>query len=418
MMIIVGVKMNAKTILLALSALVLLSSMVGAQATFDNSLSPVNVTVSPNPVVAGGNVTIRFQLYNGYSEWLYDTTMFASSTYPLVNASPTSSTEVGTINPSETTGYYNYTFSVPNTISSGTYMVTFTTTSFIYAASGTEVAQSVIPISFYVQNKPAIKVVASSSEATPLYAGHNQTIDLLVENTGYGAAKNVTITISRATGLNILSSVRSFYVQNITEGSTASEPLLVGAQNVNNTSLLVNVTYYSSNLKQHFSTSQWVNLSVAPAAQFTISSLGSGPAVGATDVPISFRITNTGTSAASQVQVSLESSYPITPVSGTAYIANISAGGSANITYMISVDNSGVPGNYPVMLTEQWKQPNGATNQQYSGSNNYYVPVASSSGTGGLEEDVVIIVVIVAVVAIVMRRRMAGSKPKSTEKKK
>ena len=409
--------MNTKTILLALLALVLLSGMASAQATFDNSLSPVNVTVSPNPVVAGGNVMIRFQLYNGYSEWLYDTTMYASGTYPLVNASPSSSFEVGTINPSETTGYYNFTLQVPNTTPAGTYTVTFTTTSFIYAATGTEVAQSTIPVSFYIQNKPTIKVTASNPQAAPLYAGHNQTINILVENTGYGSARNVTITVSKAIGLNLLSSVKTFYVENISEGSSASEPILVGAQDVNDTSLLVNVTYYSPDLKQRFDTSQLVSLNVVPAAQFSIGSLETSPAVGATDVPISFRITNTGTATATQLQVSLESSYPITPVSGTAYVANLTPGASANITYMISVDSAGVPGNYPVTLTEQWKQPNGATNQQYSGSNNYYVPVGSSSSTGGLEDDIIIIVVIVVVVAIVMRRRAAKSEKPATKKK-
>lgn len=413
----IGEKMNKKTTLLVFTVLVLLSSTVGAQATFDNSLSPVNVTVLPSPVVAGGNVMIRFQLYNGYDEWLYDTTMFASSTYPLVNASPASSVEVGTINPSETTGYYNYTIAIPNTTSAGTYTVTFTTTSFIYAATGTEVAQSTIPVSFYVQNRPEIKVVASNSQASTLYAGRNQTIDLLVENIGYSNAKNVSITISRETGLNILSSVTTFYAQNISEGSEVSEPLLVGAKNVSNTSLIVNITYYSSNLKHRYSSSQQVNLSVAPDAQFSVSSSSPGPTVGATDVPVTFRITNTGTSDATQVQVSLEAPYPITPVAGTAYITSIEPGASANMTFMVNIDNSGVPGNYPITLTEQWKQPNGAINQQYSGTNNYYLSVISSAGVGGIVEDIVIVVIIMAIIGIVIRRRSAGPKAKASEKK-
>ena len=91
--------MNAKTILLAFAAVILLSTMVGAQ--YDNAISLANIAVSPNPVVAGGNVTIRFQMYNEYDNWLYGTVLKASGSYPLLNASPLSSYKVGTINPGE-----------------------------------------------------------------------------------------------------------------------------------------------------------------------------------------------------------------------------------------------------------------------------------------------------------------------------
>ncbi len=409
--------MNARNFLLAVAALALLSGMVSAQSVYDNSLTLANISVSPNPVVAGSNVTIRFQLHNGYDEWLYSTVLQPSASYPLLNASPLSGYQVGTVNPVQTTGYYAYTFFIPNTTSSGTYTVTMTASYFIYAATGTQVATSTMPISFYVQNRPAIKVVASSPSPSTLYAGHNQTINLIVENTGYGTAKNVSITVSRATGLNILSSVRTFYADSISQGSSVTEPLLVGAQNESDTSLLVNVTYYSSTLKQRFTTSQQVNLSVAPAAQFTISSSGSGPVVGATDVPISFVITNTGTSVANQLQVSLQTTYPVSPVSSTAYIASLEPGQSTNMTFMVSVDTSGVPGNYPVTLTEQWKQPNGAVNQQYSGSNNYFVPVSRTSGTGNLAEDVLIIAIILIVV-VVASKKLRRSKAKAERKEK
>ncbi len=410
--------MNAKTILLAFAAVAMLSTMAGAQSVYDNSLSLANVSVSPNPVIAGGNVTIRFQMYNGYDNWLYSTVLQASGAYPLFNASPLSGYKVGTVNPGETTGYYNYTFAIPDTAPSGTYAVDFSASYFVYAATGTQVASSTLPISFYVQNRPVIKVVASNPQGSTLYAGHNQTINLVIQNTGYGTAKNVSVTVGRATGLNILSSVTSFYAQNISEGSSVSEPLLVGAKNVSNTSIVVNVTYYSSTLKQRYSTRQQVNLSVAPAAQFAISSLGYGPSVGATDVPLNFRITNTGTSVATQVQVSLESPYPITPVAGTAYIENLGPGASANMTFMVSIDSSGVPGNYPVTLSEQWKQPNGAVNQQYSGSNNYYVPVIAASGIGGIEEYAIIVVVAIVIAALLAKRISRRNRGKSDKKEK
>jgi hypothetical protein len=94
-------------------------------------------------------------------------------------------------------------------------------------------------------------------------------------------------------------------------------------------------------------------------------------------VPVQLRVTNNGTSAAEQLQLSLQTTYPITPVASTAYVSDLQPGSSTNVTFLVSVDTAGVPGNYPVTLYEQWKQPNGATNQQFSGSSNYFVTVAS-----------------------------------------
>ena len=406
--------MNAKTFVLALAAVVLLSTTISAQ--YDNALTLANVSVSPNPVVAGGNVTIRLQMYNGYDNWLYSTVLQASGSYPLLNVSPLSSYRIGVVNPGQTTGYYNYTLAVPHTAPSGTYTVDFAASYFVYAATGTQVASSSMPISFYVQNRPLIKVFASGSGST-LYAGHNQTVNLVVENAGYGAAKNVSITVARTTGLNVLSSVTSFYAHNISEGSSVTEPLLVGAQNMSDTSILVNVTYYSSNLGQRYSTSQQVNLSVAPAAQFVISSSGTPPTIGATDVPIHFRVTNTGTSEATQLQISLESPYPLTPVAGTAYIDSLAPGASANMTFMVNVDSSGVSGSYPVTLTEQWKQPNGAVDQQYTGSDNYYVTVTSGAGISGFTEEAIIAIIVIIAVAMALRRKSRKPKPSGKEKK-
>ncbi|MGA3021025.1 MAG: hypothetical protein ABSD68_03700, partial [Candidatus Micrarchaeales archaeon] len=54
-----------------IALLYLLFSAAAAVSVLDSALSFANVSVSPNPVVAGSNVTIRFQLYNSYDFWLY-----------------------------------------------------------------------------------------------------------------------------------------------------------------------------------------------------------------------------------------------------------------------------------------------------------------------------------------------------------
>lgn len=257
-----------------------------------------------------------------------------------------------------------------------------------------------------MQNRPAIKVLASNPQPATLYAGHNQTLALVIQNTGYGTARNVSVSLSGEQGINILSSVTSFFVSNLTQGSAVSEPLLVAAQSINHPYLFANITYYSSKFKQKFNSLQTINLSVAPSAQFTISSMGSGLAVGAADVPIHFRVTNTGTSDASELQLSLETSYPITPVASTAYVSDLQPGDSTNLTFLVDVDNAGVPGNYPVTLYEQWKQPNGAINQQFSGSNNYFASVVSAGYNNSiLGIEIVVVIVIILVALLIYRRR-------------
>jgi hypothetical protein len=390
----------------------MLVSLVGAQSVYDNALSLSNVTVSPNSVVAGGSVTMRFQLYNSYDGWIYNTNLEPSGSYPILNASPLNNYVVGQMVSGTNPKYYNYTFTIPNTISSGVYTINFVATYFVYGPTGTVIGSSSLPVSFFVQNKPEIKVVASNPQPATLYAGHNQTLALLIQNTGYGTARNVSMSVTGEQGASILSSVTSFFVSNLTQGSTVSEPLLVSAQSINHPYLLANVTYYSSTFRQRFSSVQRINLSVAPSAQFAISLIGSNLKIGAADVPVYFKVTNTGTTNASELQLSLETSYPITPVASTAYVSDLPPGESANLTFLVDVDSSGVPGNYPVTLDEQWRQPNGAVDQQFSGSNNYYAAVYTSApGSALIEYAIVAVVIIVAAVLILRRRAKSGGKP-------
>ncbi len=398
--------MKTMYFLLAFASLAILSNMAGA--AYNSTVSMVNLSVSPNPVVAGSNVSISFQLNNAYQGTVYSATLQPTGSYPIVNVTPLKGRVIGALNQGLNPHVYNYSIHIPNTTPSGVYTITFVSEYFIYAATGTETATTQMPVSFFVSNKPDIKVVASSPSPAALYSGYNQTVNLVVENIGYGTARNITVDVKGGNGINILSSVDSFFISNLTQGSSVSEPILVSAQNISQTSLVAGITYYSARLSQKFSSTQTVNLSVAPAAQFAIGSLGSGIGIGTTDVPIRFRVTNTGTSAAKDLQLTLETSYPISPVASTAYVGDLSPGYSSNVTFLVTTDSAGVPGNYPVTLTEQWEQPNGAVNQQFSGSTNYFVPVGQTSGsstTTYIGIGVVIIVVIVA--AVVYRRRKA-----------
>ncbi len=407
--------MKIQAVFLALAFMALVSGVASAQ--YANSVSLTNVSVLPNQVISGGNVTIRFQLYNTYNYWLYGTTLQPTGSYPLLNVSPLDSNTIGMLNPGLNPKYYNYTIEIPNTTPSGTYTITFTATYMLYTTQETEVASSSMPVSFYVNGNPAITVQASNPQPSTLYTGYNQSLSLAIQNTGYGTARNVSVTVSGSRGLSVLSSVRSFFISNLTRGAEQVEPILISANGTDNAYLIVNTTYYSARLNRRFSNTQRINISVAPSAQFAIDSEGQSPGIGMTDVPVNFRITNTGTSPAEELQLNLETPYPITPIASSAYVNELEPGASTNVTFFVSIDTAGVPGNYPVTLYEQWKQPSGSINQQFTGSDNYFVAVGeTSSAVSAYETYAIAIIVVLIIIVSIYRRRARGRDRKNAKK--
>ena len=408
-------KMKIQAVFLALAFMALVSGVASAQ--YANSVSLTNVSVLPNQVMAGGNVTIRFQLYNTYNYWLYGTTLQPTGSYPLLNVSPLDSNTIGMLNPGLNPKYYNYTIEIPNTTPSGTYTITFTATYMLYTTQETEVASSSMPVSFYVNGNPSITVQASNPQPSTLYTGYNQSLSLSIQNAGYGTARNVSVTVSGSRGLSVLSSVRSFFISNLTRGAEQVEPILISANGTDNAYLIVNTTYYSARLNRRFSNTQRINISVAPSAQFAIDSEGQSPGIGMTDVPVNFRITNTGTSPAEELQLNLETPYPITPIASSAYVNELEPGASTNVTFFVSIDTAGVPGNYPVTLYEQWKQPSGSVNQQFTGSDNYFVAVGeTSSAVSAYETYAIAIIVVLIIIVSIYRRRARGRDRKNAKK--
>jgi hypothetical protein len=411
----IGGNVMCRQALLALAAFLAIAVMTVAGQT-TGALSLTNVSVSPNPVMAGGNATIRFQIYNSYNFWLFNVNLQPTGSYPLINVSPLSSYHLGQIGQGSNPGYFNYTISIPKTTPSGVYTLTFTATYYALTSQGVAVSTSSMPLSFYVQNKPTIKLVALSPQPASLYAGHNQTIEIGIENAGYGTARNVSVSVSAGPGASILSSVTGFFVSNLTQGQVVEEPVLVSAQSTSSAGLLANVTYYSSDLRQRFHSAQNLSLSVAPAAQFNVTGESSGIVPGSTDVPLTFTVRNIGTMTAQELQLSLQSTYPLTPVASTYYVASLTPGASTNVTFLVSADSQGVPSDYPVTIYEQWKQPNGATNQQFSGSNNYFVVVNPTSGVS--VADMVAAVVIIAIVGFIVIRKRKAKRVKEKAKGK
>lgn len=524
-------------LVLSITAAILSTAYAQTTSTL-SALSVYSLQISPNPIYAGENVTITLQLYDSYTSTLQNVNLELEGSYPILNVSPSNPYLISTMSQGLYGGinsYFTYTIHIPKNTPSGNYtldLVAQYQTQETTNGESTEVTgTSVMPISFYVHGTPEISISPTVTSITPgstssvtldvmnsgygtarnitvsilntsnfsstgtrvfsigslhagastsltamylvnshitngtysipvhvayqsdqgvnysqtinqsigvriqnpnivvsitaanpatLYVGYNQTLTLSVENIGYGGANNVTVDLKPVSGVSILSSVRHFFIGSLGPSQTVTETLLVAANNnltATQASISAALSYYTSNYKTGFSKNETLNLSVAPSAVFQVSSGNYTLTPGATTVPINLTITNTGNIDAQQVQLSLQSSYPLTPVAASSYIQDLKPGESVSVTFLVSVDSHGAPGTYPITVYESWRQPNGAVQQSYTGSSNYFATVksTSSSGEGSLLTDAIIAIVVIVIVVVVARRmRKRASKKKTS----
>jgi len=272
------------------------------------------------------------------------------------------------------------------------------------------------PISMII-NKPNIIVSTVSGMPTNLYPGSNQTINLLIQNIGTGDAKNVSVSFSGTNSIS-LGSTSSFFIADIPAGGSVNEQLFVTANendSLNEYYIPERISFLNANYQNEIHKNASLGISVSSGAVLSIISEYSNLSAGATYVPLTLKIKNTGNEPAQEVALTLQSIYPITPVDANQYIASLNPGETTNITFYVSVDTSGNPGKYPITLYAQWNQPNGSTKEEYYSTTNYYTVVngssTSSSGSGSSAGALLVLVIIVIAVAYYFyRKRNTGSK--------
>ncbi|MGC8479449.1 MAG: COG1361 S-layer family protein [Candidatus Micrarchaeia archaeon] len=516
----------------ALAAMAL-PAIVNAQSV-SGALSVTNLQISPNPIIAGSNAQISFQIYDSYSSTLNNVNIQLQGAYPILNFSPAglqivSSMSQGIYGGSST--YFTYNINIPKDTPSGTYtlnvLATYQSTQ-IGATGSTETVtgSSVMPITFYVNGQPNVTLTSQPSQILPgqqfnmelnvlnsgyaagknititlenntnftpigaksfnigllnqgtsaqltaqyqankfitngtytipilvtyqtetgqkytetqnqkinilinnpnivinvvseepqtLYKGYNQTLGLVISNIGTGTANNVSVAFNSGYGINVLSSVSKMFIGSIAPGQGVDESLLISASNYssNNASFYATVKYLSANYHSVFNKNITIPINIASSSTFSISSGNYSIPLGATAVPLNLVITNTGNIDAQNIQLSLQSGYPITPVTSSDYIQQLAPGQSANVTFEVSADTNANSGTYPITIYETWKQPNGAVEQLYSGTNVYYAVVGgSSAGGSGTITDVVIIIIVVIILVAIYRRMKSSMKKK------
>lgn len=271
-----------------------------------------------------------------------------------------------------------------------------------------------IPVSF-VTPKPSIVASVEGAVPTQLAPGSNQTLTVLVQNNGYGTAKNLTVKFLNQAPLSVTSSAASYFIGTLAPGSSTTEQIQLTASREANKSMYnlpVSISYstITGAINQSL---QYIPIKLQNASIFNITKVSGTLGLGGTYQPLVFTIKNTGNEEAQQVTLSLQTVYPMTPTNPNYYINDLAPGQSMNVTFYVSTDSSGQPGTYPVTLYEQWKQPNGYTTQQYSSFNNYYAEVGGSGGIGTYA--IYALIVVIAAGGLVYYKKVYSKKK---EKKK
>ena len=507
-------------------------------AAIDDALSMSNLKITPQPIVAGDNVTFTFQLVNSYKYTLYDTNLQLTASNPILNVSPSSTTFIYSIGQGSygNSGFDQllYNVHIPSTLNEGEYTIDVTATyetTYNTGATETDVpGTSVMPIQLYVYGTPNVElsvnpvglinpggyatldlsavnggtgdahnvtlhVVSSdafevygqgnfylgevatggtgSAEITMLaapnlttgvyyipvvetystssgaavnktlevplnivtsepdvavsiastmpallYPGSNTTATLLIQNLGQGEAKNLTVSLADGNGITISSTASSFFIGTLQEGESTTETVLISANRSigsDNRTVPVYLNYQDAMHTHDFSTAQKLGIRVSPAAVFNITNVSDSLLPGTSYGMVVFTVKNTGNEPAQEVTFSLDTIYPINPANPNYYIAQINPGQSVNVTFYVNVDSNGKPGVYPITLYSQWRQPNGYTTQQYSGSNSYYAVVNGSSGSGLVDGIIMAVMVILALT--VAYKRFLPNKRENVKRK-
>lgn len=307
--------------LFVLSVLVLFalqqSHQVSAQT---DALSIANLGVSPQPVVAGNNVTIQFQLYNSYQNQLTNVNLGLYGSYPILNTSPAYTQLISNI-PTGIyggTSYLFYTIHIPKSAQSGTYTIDAIAKYQTSGTTSTEVSgTSTMPISFYVQGIPNVQLTANPSSAvTP---GSQLGVVISAINIGTDNATNVTLSISNS---------RNFSV--------------IGASNFALGTIEPQKTSTASAILQPNSTLSQGNSSISVTLRYDTES--GKPVVESVQVPVSIFISNPDVSV-SVLNSNPAALYPGSNQTLTLSIQNIGSGLAKNVTVHINSDNNITVGN-------------------------------------------------------------------------
>ncbi|MEM0148126.1 MAG: hypothetical protein QXY10_00850 [Candidatus Micrarchaeaceae archaeon] len=203
-------------------AVLIASAGAGAQTEgINNVLSIANLGMLPKQAVAGGNITLSFQLFNSYSQSLSNVNLWLVSPSQIFNVTPSQTYLINAIG----TGLYGgngyniftYTLHLPQTLSTGLYTIEVMASYEAQNPGGITYTpgMSEMPITIYVYGKPKLGINAvPAGEIAP---GTSLPLNLQISNTGTGTARNITLQLESGNGFDVLGQSK-FYINTIPEG--------------------------------------------------------------------------------------------------------------------------------------------------------------------------------------------------------
>ncbi|MEM0106777.1 MAG: hypothetical protein QXS03_00935, partial [Candidatus Micrarchaeaceae archaeon] len=188
-------------------AVLIASAGAGAQTEgINNVLSIANLGMLPKQAVAGGNITLSFQLFNSYSQSLSNVNLWLVSPSQIFNVTPSQTYLINAIG----TGLYGgngyniftYTLHLPQTLSTGLYTIEVMASYEAQNPGGITYTpgMSEMPITIYVYGKPKLGINAvPAGEIAP---GTSLPLNLQISNTGTGTARNITLQLESGNGFD------------------------------------------------------------------------------------------------------------------------------------------------------------------------------------------------------------------------
>lgn len=252
---------------------------------------------------------------------------------------------------------------------------------------------------------PDIDLSVINSQPSKIRPGDNAAITLKIWNKGEGNARNVRVQASSVYPFTVAWANRDLILGDIPANGFSTTSIQVevkkNATASSKWSLHIALSYDNVNERKHFNSTETLEISLEEAVDFTVYATESQIKPDGKWMPVTFQIKNTGTAAAKEVKVNLNTQYPITPTGKQQYFDELNPGETINATFHVDVDSQAVPQTYPIDLYIQWKE--GSLDTQYTTTKSSSIPVeAAESNTKLIAAAAVILV---TAVVIVMRRK-------------
>lgn len=374
--------MKTASILAFSLALMALAAPAFGQA--NSALSLINLHVTPQPVTAGSNATVVFQLYNSYSSALTNVNIQVTASNPVINVSPSSSTVLGTIGQGAyggNTGYDNfvYIFHIPKNTNAGVYTIDVIANYQAPATSSGTSAQvpatSVMPINLYIYGTPSIQLNANpQAQITP---GSSAATPITVLNSGTDTAYNLSVTILGSNAFTV-SGPNRFSLGSLAVNAQGSiSPSLQPSLSITNGTYYINasVSYQTAYGKVMNST---VRIPVQilinpPNIVATVTSASPANIYPGSNQTLQLSISNIGLGTAKNVTVDFTGGSGLTVGSvSNFFIGSLAPGQSEPEMLFISANNTAFTSNYSLTAQISYR----SSNYQSNGSIIRSIPIS------------------------------------------